>query len=205
MLVCENVPHVKSAEDIDLNFDTQKLNIIYAGTLEAQNRGLEWIPSLARDLGDKVHFYVAGTGTLSEYFMEQASKIPNITFLGPVSHSKAMALQKSGDLIYGIYRTHLMNNVLAAPNKFYESTFLGTPFVTNKGLLITNVIEHNDIGFSVNESYEAMAHFLDTVKKEEIDRISEKAKDYWKRNYTDYIHNTYEKAYRTHLDFLTNQ
>lgn len=204
MFVCENVPLIEKPEEIEIYPDENKLNIIYAGTLEAKHRGLEWIPELAKDLGKSVHFYIAGSGGLTQFFKHASEQHENITYLGPISHGKALSLQKKGDLIYGIYRSCLMNNVMAAPNKFYESTFLGTPVITNRGLLITEMIEKNEIGFSVDESYEDVLHFLKHIKKDEINKVGKKALLFWDLNYNDYIQNTYGKSYKSHLALLTN-
>lgn len=205
LLVCENVPHIKCEQEHELDLDANKLNIIYAGTLENKNRGLEWIPDIAKRLENKVHFYVAGSGNLSDFFTKASLENSNVTFLGSISHSKALSFQKKADLIFGIYRSNLMNNVMAAPNKFYESTFTGTPIIINKGLFISEIIEDNNIGFVVEENEDAIYKLLNKLDRKTIEEVSKKSSRYWQENYIGYIHSKYEKEYKNHLAFFTNQ
>lgn len=203
LLVCENVPHIKSDEEHELNMDPSKINVIYAGTLENKSRGLEWIPEIAGNLKDKVHFYVAGSGNLKNFFLKADEDNRNITYLGPISHAKALSFQKQADLIYAIYRSSLMNNVMAAPNKFYESTFTGTPVVINKGLFISDIISEQKIGFVVDENESAVIDLLYQLDKKTIREVSERTNRYWKENYNEYIHKKYKKEYQLHLARLT--
>lgn len=204
IFVCENVPLIEKEDELALQLDPSLLNVIYAGTLEAENRGLEWIPSLAKKLEGKVHFYIAGTGGLTDFFAEASNKNSNITFLRGISHPEALSLQKKGDLIYGVYRTNLINNIMAAPNKFYESTYLGTPIVMNRGIMISKTIEKNGIGFVVGESEEEMLHFFNRIKKEQISEASANALKYWNNNYSNYINKKYKSEYLDHLSRLTS-
>lgn len=205
LLVCENVPQIKSDEEHEIDMDPAKLNIIYAGTLENKSRGLEWIPEIAVKLKDKVHFYIAGSGTLKDFFQKASEENENISFLGPISHSKALSFQKKADLIYAIYRTNLINNVMAAPNKFYESTFTGTPVLINKGLFISDVISEQKIGFVVDESEAAIEQLLKHIDKNTIQEMSQRTNKFWQLNYNDYVQKKYETEYKYHLARFTNQ
>lgn len=203
LFICENVPLIGPAKDIHINFDRSILNVVYAGTLEAKNRGLEWIPYLADELKGKAHFYIAGHGGLHDFF-DQASKIhENITFLGSITHAEALSLQRDADLIYGIYRTNLINNIMAAPNKYYESAYLGTPILTNRGIMIATAIEHNDIGFVVGESPGEILSFLNSIQKDQISAVAKKAHEFWIKNYSNYLNSTYKTEYQNHLERLS--
>jgi glycosyltransferase involved in cell wall biosynthesis len=204
MIVCENVPLLNGFDAGDKCKKSQKLEVIYTGTLEAENRGLEWIPVIAKKLRDKVNFTIAGDGALKDFFKEAALENSNILFLGTVTHNKALELQRNGDLIYAIYRTNLTNNILAAPNKFYESLFLGTPVIINKGILIAELVEINKIGYVVAEKPDAVIELLQSVKEDEIKKVSESGINYWSINYATYLEKKYCRDYQDQLALLTS-
>lgn len=202
VFVCENVPLLLNPPEKRIKL-SNKIEIVYAGTLEAKNRGLEWIPEIAKSLIDKIHFTIAGDGGLADFFKNASRENNNITYLGAVSHTKALELQFNADLIYAIYRTHLTNNVLAAPNKFYESLYLETPIIINSGVLISEVIDKNKIGFIVQESMSGLVSFLQNLTNQDISLIAQNASLYWSVNYSHYLPEKYGKEYQVELERLT--
>lgn len=204
LLICENVPLIHLGPHTPPIVETDKLKIVYAGTLEENNRGLEWIPSLAAKFKDRVHFYVAGSGSLTPFFEKAAKENSNLTFLGKLSHREALALQEQSDLIFAFYLTTVKNNVMAAPNKFYESLFLGVPLITNKGVLFSEVIETEGLGFAIEENFESIIEFIQNISSQEIKIRSDEARNYWSIHYENYLVNKYKLDYQKRLAVLTS-
>lgn len=202
LLVCENVPMMPEMNVQEHLQKSDKIQIVYAGTLERDNRGLEWIPEIARILGNKVIFYIAGSGELSNFFEEAASNSANIKFLGQLSHEDSLRITQRCDLIYAIYLTRVKNNVMAAPNKFYESMFLGVPLVTNRGTLFSEIVSNNNLGFVGDENKESIIQTIDSLTSQQISEASSRGISYWKNNYSNYLSRKYQKEYQEKIEEL---
>lgn len=155
------------------------LRLCYVGTLEAKHRGLEYIPELCSELGSNIHFTVAGNGELENFFIEQARKLPNLTFNGYVSYEKGLSLMYGADMIYGPYLLSSKNHEYASPNKMFEHTLLGKALITNTGTPVSNFVAENQTGYLFDGSYNDLKRLIVSLEKEEIRKIGVAARTLW--------------------------
>lgn len=202
--VLPNIPNFKFTENIkEQNRDKQNgiITLSYVGTMPT-DRGLDKLlecvknnPSLVLD--------IAGFGIMSKVVQKYSDECSNIHFYGTVSYIKGMQIMEKSDLIIAIYEKTVLNNVYAAPNKYYEGLYLGKPILTTKGTLVGNNTEKYNTGFVIGESFEEMDSFFRHKElKNKIKMCEQNAKRVWKGKYCDYVNSF---MYRHYLPFISEK
>jgi len=118
----------------------------YVGVLYP-DRGLEQVVEASLMAG--VRLVLAGFGSLEEYCGEMAKKFGNIEFLGKIPYERTLEIERNALAIIALYDPNFRNNRLAAPNKLYEAMMLGRPLITNRGTLVGELVEREQIGVVV--------------------------------------------------------
>lgn len=94
----------------------------------------------------------------------------------------------NSDIIVAIYEKSVLNNVYAAPNKYYEGLYLGKPILTTKGTLVGKHTEQYNTGFVIGETLEEMESFFKQNKlKYRIMEYGQNAKKVWNEKYSNYV------------------
>lgn len=94
----------------------------------------------------------------------------------------------NSDIIIAIYEKKVLNNVYAAPNKYYEGLYLGKPILTTEGTLVGNHAEKYKTGFVIGETMDEMdAFFKQKDLKCKITEFGQNAKKVWKEKYCNYV------------------
>jgi len=187
------LPNIPNMANISLppRKTNEKLTIAYVGILSI-NRGIEYLVDYAKKHVGKVDIRVGGFGKLEPLF-EDSKNYPNIQYFGPVSYQRALEIMDSADVIMAIYEKTDMNQILAAPNKYYEGLCLGKPIITTIGTIPGNRSLDDNTGYAIDEHYSDLEELIDSLTFEDIRIKSNNAKRIWNSRYSNYVQ-----------DFLTN-
>ncbi|HYD12465.1 MAG TPA: hypothetical protein VEC11_06430 [Allosphingosinicella sp.] len=159
--------------------------MVYIGTLEAEHRGLEYVPRLCADHPGRIAFIVGGLGQLTDYFREQAEGLDNLAYVGPQPYAEALRLMAGADALYGPYLLSTPAHLYAAPNKMYEHLLLGRPLITNSGTPPAALVEAHGTGFLFDGSYEALDRLVASLDRDACAKAGARARRLWEVEYRD--------------------
>lgn len=197
LLILENVPTYEKIPytNLGLKSDTNKFSLGYFGVLEKDNRGLEDTVE-AIIATSNWEFHIAGYGELEDFFKEKAKQYPNkIKFYGAQSPETGLAIMNNMDVLLGLYYKNIPNHLYAAPNKYYEHLILNKPLITTEGTPPGNKVVLFDTGFAIAESKDAVVQTLRGINIATIEKIKEKTKLIWAKNYNTYFNEKYISIY----------
>lgn len=170
---------------------TYKYVISYVGVFD-KDRGLENlldVVSMRRD----VLLNIAGFGVLDDLVRGFSSKYSNICCWGRVDYEVGQAIMKNSDMIAAMYHLTSPLHKFAAPNKYYESLYLGVPMITTENTLVGSKVKKFDTGFVISEEKESLAEIVDCNNLLGLlNRKKENCKRIWEEVYFSY----YEKFMR---------
>ena len=139
----------------------RKPRVCYVGILQ-DGRLLKEIGTFFAD-HHEIELHIGGFGILEKYFEEIAQNNDNITYYGKLRYDKTLQLESNCDLLLAIYDPSIGNHKYAAPNKFYESLFLGKPVIMVKGTGMSSIVKEYNIGTLIDYSYEGFALGLESL------------------------------------------
>ena len=187
--VLPNIPSFNFVEDVKAQGTINQNGVIklaYVGTMPA-DRGIDKLLECVKN-NPSLELDIAGFGIMSKLVQEYSDKCPNIRFYGTVPYDKGMQLMANSDIIIAIYEKKVLNNVYAAPNKYYEGLYLGKPILTTEGTLVGNHAEKYKTGFVIGETMDEMdAFFKQKDLKSKITEFGQNAKKVWKEKYCNYV------------------
>lgn len=178
ILIIPNIPDAKFDFDEDAlaktASDTEAYDLVvsYVGVFD-RDRGLENLLSVVSENPD-VKLNIAGFGVLQDMITDYADKFKNISYWGRVDYNVGQAIQKNSDMIAAMYHLTSPLHKYAAPNKYYESLFLGVPMITTVDTLVGSKVHRYDTGFVIGESKEALAELLARRKSEMDNELAKK-------------------------------
>lgn len=138
-------------EDIypkDLEKDPNEQFTIFYGGMLSKNRGLYKIMGVVQN-EPKVSLIVAGSGEDEAQLVAALKDKGNITFLGQISHEKALEYTFKSDVIFAFYNPEIPINRLASPNKLFEAMMCRTPIIVNLETAIAKTVQEISCGLSV--------------------------------------------------------
>ncbi len=199
------LPNIPNMANMTLPASTKndKLTIAYVGILSV-HRGIEYLAKYAKTHTDKLNIRVAGFGKLEPLF-EDAKDYPNIEYYGPVSYQRALEVMHSADIIMAIYEKTDKNQILAAPNKYYEGLCLGKPIITTIGTIPGNRSIADNTGYAIDEQYSDLETLIDSLTIEDINVKSANAKRLWDNKYSSYVQNFMENEYLPFINSCYNK
>ena len=185
LIVIHNSPSNKQL-DHNINVfdrDGELPRVCYVGILQ-DGRLLREIGEYF-SLNSDVEFHVGGFGYLESYFDDLSKKHDNIKYYGRLPYSKTLELEYNSDILLAIYDPSVENNVFAAPNKFYESLFLGKPIIMVKNTGMSEVVYNNKIGTLIDFSLKGFELGMNDLlsRKDEWKSMSIKAKKLYEEEY----------------------
>lgn len=197
LLVLPNIPYFSEYSFLrkrkDYEFDNNKIVFSYVGGFYNE-RCLEEIIDIA--ISGCINLLIAGYGDSAiEKKLRESVGNPNIKYYGKVNYKDALSIMYSSDIIYAMYSKVNPNHIYAAPNKFYESMFLGKPIFTTKGTIVGNKVEKIGIGYVSNESESEILEAINTIKKDDIVEKGNKGKFIWEKMYKNYTNDFMETTY----------
>lgn len=198
VLVLPNVPMIDDidsvcVEDDNYKFNNDKITLSYVGWF-GKGRFLEELLEYTKQ--KKCNLLIAGYGNkeIEEKCIELSSQ-ENVKYFGRVVHKEGMKIMYNSDLIYAMYCKISNNHIYAAPNKFYETMCLGKPLLTTKGIIIGKKVEEENIGFTINETKEALDELIQSLKINDLLTKGNNAKKMWNNRYNDYTLKFLENEY----------
>ena len=114
---------------------------------------------------------------------------PHIKYYGKVPYQKGLNISYNSDVMYAMYSKVNPNNVYAAPNKYYESMFLGKPIFSTKGTIVEKKVVDNKTGFVSEESEDEIKHAISMITKNCIEEYGNNAHVLWDDRYRNYTSN----------------
>lgn len=195
--ILPNIPNFKPqglVEECPQIKDDGKIRLSYVGTMPA-DRGIDKLLECVKN-NPSLELDIAGFGIMDKLVRKYSEKCPNIHFYGTVPYERGMEIMRKSDIIVAIYEKLVLNNVYAAPNKYYEGLYLGKPILTTQGTLVGTHTEKYKTGFVIGESYDEM----DSLFKQKnllklAKQYGENATRIWDKKYKDYVNNFMNQTY----------
>ena len=120
----------KITDDTEYRIDNK--NLLYTGALTYYS-GIETLIDAAISLKEKgVKLIICGKGELSESIKKISSEEKNIIFLGSISHTEVLQLQKQCFLLVNPRKTEDEIAKLTFPSKTFEYLLSGRPILSTK-------------------------------------------------------------------------
>ena len=129
---------------------------------------------------------IGGFGVLEDCIKKAAESHSNVTFYGTVPYKKVLEIESECDILTAIYDSAVRNHYYAAPNKFYESLMLGKPVIMAKDTGMSDVIEKNRIGVTIEFSESGFRNGLIELAqmKNEWSQMSSRMKQIYNEQYS---------------------
>lgn len=174
----QNLPNKQNMSD--------KVILSYVGTMPA-DRGIDKLLECVKN-NSSLELNIAGFGIMDKLVKEYSDCVSNIHYFGTVSYEKGLEIMANSDIIVALYEKTVLNNVYAAPNKYYEGLFLGKTILTTEGTLVGNKTEKGRTGFVIGESLRDLESFFICFDlQERIDLCSKNAREMWIDKYSEYV------------------
>lgn len=186
--VIENIPYADLLEGaFGSAAETEKMPYIvlsYTGSFGGDRYVKELLSVVASD--KSLYLKIAGSGALIREVEEAAAFCERIRYYGKVSHLEALEIESSSDVVVACYDPSVPNNVLAAPNKYYEALMLGIPIISTDGTSVGSWVRHFDVGESlpVGFSLEQFGFAIHAVAEKNANgEISRRARGIYESRY----------------------
>lgn len=197
MLVLPNIPSFKEnsflIKEKKYEFNNNNITIAYVGGFYRE-RFLDELFTLAHDAN--FNLLIAGFG--EEAYESKCAKLDffeNVKYFGKVDYKTGLNIMFNADLIYAMYCKSNPNHIYAAPNKFYESMFLGKPILSTKGIIVESKIQRYDIGYTIEENIQELISLIKVLNEKELQVKGQNAKNIWNKKYINYVENFFDDIY----------
>lgn len=201
--VLPNIPLFKDnsflVKDKSLGFNNNKLTFSYVGGF-SEGRCLFELLSIAKK--GIINLLIAGYGNSKlEMELESATeKYDNIHYFGKVDYQKGLNISYNSDIMYAMYSPNNPNNVYAAPNKYYESMFLGKPIFTSKGTIVEKKVVNHKMGFVSADNEFDILNTIERINRDELDVKGKNSRECWETTYKNYTQNFLISDYLKMID-----
>ena len=196
--ILPNIPYFASdsfiKEDSTKHFDNDLITFSYVGGF-SKERCLYEIVCLAEK--GLINLSIAGFGhkELEERLKRDNDTYPNIRYYGRVNYEDGLNISYNSDVMYAMYSVENPNHVYAAPNKYYESMFLGKALFTTKGTIVEKKVLDRNMGYVSGESEDEIASVIKSLTPNGIKEKSMAAKECWMNCYKDFTRNYMSNEY----------
>lgn len=190
--VLPNIPYFADDSflkvDSTKRFDNDLITFSYVGGFST-DRCLFEIVSLAEK--GMINLSIAGFGNpeLEERLKKDNEIYQNIRYYGKVKYEDGLNISYNSDIMYAMYSIENPNHVYAAPNKYYESMFLGKALFTTAGTIVEKKVLERNMGYVSGESEDEIASVIRALIPNDIKEKSMAAKECWFGCYKDFTRN----------------
>jgi hypothetical protein len=196
LYILPNIPYFLNSsflvENDEFKFDNEKITFSYVGGFEQRCLG-EIIELAERGY---VNLLIAGFGNIDiENKLKSLNNNGNIKYFGKVEYITGLNIMYNSDIIYAMYSKTNPNHIYAAPNKLYESMFLGKPIFSTKGIIVEKKIDKMNIGYTSEESTNDVLSVIKNINIKECIEKGNNAKQIWNDTYCNYVNNFFENVY----------
>jgi len=119
----------------------------------AKNRGIEQLLLAAKHISDDWNIVFMGRGELEPLIIETKKILKNIFLIPPVDQKDLFNWTSSADLGIIPYRNVNKNHLYCTPNKLWEFTNAGVPFIATDLIEIGSFLRKNNVGFLLNREF----------------------------------------------------
>lgn len=175
-------------------FDNGLLTVSYVGGFATSRCLFEIVEIAEKGL---INLKIAGFGEpdLETRLLKDNEECPNIKYYGKVKYEDGLNISYNSDVMYAMYSIENPNHIYAAPNKYYESMFLGKPLFTTKGTIVEKKVLDRGMGYVSGESVSEITEELKMITKEDIVRKGKNAKNCWEHTYKNYTRDFLKNEY----------
>lgn len=182
-------------DDDSYRFPNNLLTVSYVGGF-FNERCLDELLTIAQS--GTINLSIAGYGSPAiEVKAEQLGKLPNVKYYGKVRYEEGLKIMYNSDIIYAMYAKTNPNHIYAAPNKYYESMFLGKPLFTTKGTIVGDKCLKNEIGYVSEEDFDSIEKEFISLDRQELVKKGMNASQLWSRKFSSYVnvfmHSEYQR------------
>ncbi len=165
-------------EEVIKPFDNDKITVAYVGWF-GHGRFIDELMDYAET--GKINLLIAGFGMdqLEEHATKLDETMDTVRFFGKVDYKYGLQILKAADIVYAMYCKSIPNHFFAAPNKFYESMFLGKAILSTKGIPLEDKIMKYGTGYAIEESMDELANFMEHITKDELKKKGVEAHAQW--------------------------
>lgn len=192
--VLPNIPNFSTL--LPTNPPCKKLTLGYVGIL-GKGRGIGHLIEYAHK-HPEVNIKIAGFGPLAD-LLTDASMYPNIQYFGSVKYVDALNIMNSSDIVMAIYEKINKNQILAAPNKYYEGLYLGKPIITTVGTIVGDKTIIYNTGYVIDEKYEDFEKLVDSINPNDLKEKTENARKLWASKFSTYIQDFLDNTYLPYI------
>lgn len=137
---------------IPKSIKSNKKVLLFQGGL-AKNRGIEQLLLAAKHISDDWNIVFMGRGELEPLIIETKKILKNIFLIPPVDQKDLFNWTSSADLGIIPYRNVNKNHLYCTPNKLWEFTNAGVPFIATDLIEIGSFLRKNNVGFLLNREF----------------------------------------------------
>ena len=183
LYVIHNTPDLCTVNDDFSIKKSDRIKIAYVGNL---NDG-RYVLEIAKLISEKPDFelHCGGDGINANEIETLSKSFDNIFFYGRLQYEQTLSLESQCDIIPALYDPKVKNHKFAAPNKFYESLFLGKPTIVAYDTGIDDLVKKYNTGIVTHFDIKSIDAALLCIKREidywrsSKDRIRSVYKDYF--------------------------
>lgn len=187
------------AEKIVKQRTKYKMILSYVGVFDS-DRGLEDILKYVAN-NNEICINIAGFGKLENYVINLSTQFENIIYWGKVDYNLGLNIMNQSDIIVAFYYLNNKTHKYAAPNKYYESLYLGKAILTNNGTEFSEKVKTHNTGFVIDEGYKSISNFFQNkISKEELLQKQENSFSLWEKYYKDYTKDFMKRRYLKLID-----
>lgn len=183
-VVMRNMPSFEDREflyeDEQYKFDNDKITVSYMGWF-GHGRFIDELLNCAEK--GIINLLIGGFGkaSIEDRCRQLNSTHENVRFMGKMEYKNGLNMMYNSDLIYAMYCKHIPNHMYAAPNKFYESMFLGRPIISTVGINMEEKIKSEGIGYNIEESQDVLDEFMRTITRKDLQEKGLIAASKWEK------------------------
>lgn len=195
--ILPNIPYFSDSSFLvnsnNYKFDNDNIIFGYVGGF-SNDRCLIEIINIAEK--GQINLLIAGFGNNEiENKLESLNNSPYIKYYKKVEYSHGLNILYNSNIVYAMYDKRNPNHIYAAPNKLYESMFLGKAIFSTKGTIVERKIEHMKIGYTSIESMDDISKTIDLIDQNELHIKGENAKKLWNDKFSHYVNDFFENTY----------
>ena len=195
--ILPNIPYFEDdsflRKDKGFTFSNSLPVFSYVGYF-SNERCIDEIISLAGE--GKINLLIAGYGSESiEQHLQELHNCANIKYFGKVKYADGLRIMYNSDIVYAMYSKVIPNHIYAAPNKYYESMFLGKSIFTTQGTIVGDKVLKNGLGYVSEESKDEILGTINKIKHDEMGKKGEYAHKLWESTFSAYTENFMKTTY----------
>lgn len=152
-----------------LDISKDRISIGYIGAF----RYLDIIKDIVNIVSEKqdidLSFYGDGPNEIKDFINEKKYHFKNIKYNGSFKNPDDLInIYRVCNLNFVCYDNKLENELVAMPNKYYESGFFNIPIVCSSNTFLSEKVLENNMGWAINPDYEGLKTFIESITIEDI-------------------------------------